>query len=56
LAVARCGGEENMREAMIENGPLWLAIGGLVIGLFFGAIVFRTNFCTMGSVSDTRWP
>jgi len=41
-----------MREAMIENGPLWLAIGGLVIGLFFGAIVFRTNFCTMGSVSD----
>jgi uncharacterized membrane protein YedE/YeeE len=41
-----------MREAMIENGPLWLAIGGLVIGFFFGAIVFRTNFCTMGSISD----
>ncbi|HWV81627.1 MAG TPA: YeeE/YedE family protein [Hyphomicrobiaceae bacterium] len=41
-----------MREAIAENGPLWLAIGGLVIGFVFGALVFRTNFCTMGSVSD----
>jgi uncharacterized protein len=41
-----------MREAIAENGPLWLAIGGLVIGFVFGAVVFRTNFCTMGSVSD----
>jgi uncharacterized membrane protein YedE/YeeE len=41
-----------MREAIVENGPFWLAIGGLVIGFVFGAVVFRTNFCTMGSVSD----
>lgn len=41
-----------MREAIVENGPQWLAIGGLVIGFVFGAVVFRTNFCTMGSVSD----
>ena len=40
------------REAIVAIGPQWLAIGGLVIGFVFGAIVFRTNFCTMGSVSD----
>ncbi len=42
----------SLREAMIENAPQWLAIGGLVIGFLFGAVVYRTNFCTMGSVSD----
>ena len=41
-----------MREAIVAIGPQWLAIGGLLIGFAFGAIVFRTNFCTMGSVSD----
>ncbi len=41
-----------LREAIVAIGPQWLAIGGLVIGFAFGAIVFRTNFCTMGSVSD----
>ncbi len=41
-----------MREMIVENGPQWLAIGGLAIGFVFGAVVFRTNFCTMGSVSD----
>ena len=29
-----------------------VGIGGLVIGLVFGAVVQRTNFCTMGSISD----
>ncbi|MGO9007633.1 MAG: YeeE/YedE family protein [Beijerinckiaceae bacterium] len=29
-----------------------VGIGGLVIGLVFGATVQRTNFCTMGSISD----
>lgn len=43
---------DSLREAMIENAPQWLAIGGLVIGFLFGAVVYRTNFCTMGSVSD----
>jgi uncharacterized membrane protein YedE/YeeE len=41
-----------MREAIVAIGPPWLALGGLIIGFAFGAIVFRTNFCTMGSVSD----
>jgi uncharacterized membrane protein YedE/YeeE len=41
-----------LREAIVAIGPQWLAIGGLIIGFVFGAIVFRTNFCTMGSVSD----
>jgi hypothetical protein len=31
---------------------LIVGIGGLVIGLIFGAVVQRTNFCTMGSISD----
>ncbi len=31
---------------------LTVGIGGLVIGLIFGAVVQRTNFCTMGSISD----
>ncbi|MEQ1611958.1 MAG: YeeE/YedE family protein [Hyphomicrobiaceae bacterium] len=29
-----------------------LPLGGLLIGLMLGAIVFRTNFCAMGSISD----
>jgi hypothetical protein len=49
-----------LREAIVAIGPQWLAIGGLIIGFVFGAIVFRTNFCTMGSVSDIvnlgDWP
>jgi len=27
-------------------------IGGLVVGLVFGAVAQRTNFCTMGAISD----
>lgn len=41
-----------MREFVTQSGPAGLAIGGFLIGLFFGAIVYRTNFCTMGSISD----
>ncbi|PLX38122.1 MAG: YeeE/YedE family protein [Hyphomicrobiales bacterium] len=29
-----------------------VAIAGFIIGLVFGAIVIRTNFCTMGAISD----
>ena len=32
-------------------GP-WLAAGGFIIGTAFGATIFATNFCTMGSLSD----
>lgn len=41
-----------LRETIAENAALWLSLGGLLIGTAFGAIVFRTNFCTMGSISD----
>ena len=29
-----------------------MGIGGFVVGLLFGALTHRTNFCTMGSVND----
>src|SRR5262245_753665 len=41
-----------LRDWITANGPAALALGGLLIGFAFGAIVFRTNFCTMGSISD----
>lgn len=41
-----------LRELVAENGPMALTLGGLVIGFAFGVIVFKTNFCTMGSISD----
>ena len=40
------------RETIIENPGFYLGWGGLLIGTVFGFIVFRTNFCTMGSISD----
>jgi len=41
-----------IREALTSNAPLSLALGGLLIGGLFGAVVFRTNYCAMGSLSD----
>lgn len=41
-----------LRQAFIENAPEYLAISGLLIGFAFGYIAYRTNFCTMGGVSD----
>ncbi len=41
-----------LREVLAENGPMALTLGGLLIGFLFGAIVFKTNFCTMGAISD----
>lgn len=29
-----------------------MGIGGFVVGGLFGALTYRTNFCTMGSISD----
>ncbi len=43
---------EVLREAIGANSGTWLAVGGLIIGFVFGFIVMRTNFCTMGSISD----
>lgn len=41
-----------MREFLVANGPVAMAAGGALVGFVFGWIVFRTNFCTMGSISD----
>ena len=41
-----------LRDAIANNSAAVLAIGGFLIGAVFGAIVLRTNFCTMGSISD----
>lgn len=42
----------SLRDLIATNPAAWLAIGGLIIGMVFGYIVMRTNFCTMGSISD----
>lgn len=41
-----------LRDLIATNPGAWLALGGLLIGTVFGYIVMRTNFCTMGSISD----
>ncbi len=41
-----------LRDLIALHPSAWLAIGGLLIGVMFGFIVSRTNFCTMGSISD----
>jgi uncharacterized protein len=43
---------EALRETVALNGAVWLALGGLVVGGLFGAVVFATNYCAMGSLSD----
>jgi hypothetical protein len=43
---------ELLRAHIQETPAFHLALGGLIIGFVFGFIVFRTNFCTMGSISD----
>jgi uncharacterized membrane protein YedE/YeeE len=41
-----------LRDLVTADAPVWLAVGGLVIGFAFGAIAQKTNFCTMGAISD----
>ena len=41
-----------LRELVSSAAPFYLALGGFLIGTVFGYIVFRTNFCAMGSISD----
>ena len=43
---------ESFRETAIEHAASFVLWGGLLIGAVFGFIVQRTNFCTMGSLSD----
>ncbi len=40
------------REAVTAAPAFYIGWGGLLIGMVFGYIVFRTNFCAMGSISD----
>jgi len=41
-----------LSELLIAHQPLALALGGLLLGFLFGALTYRTNFCTMGAISD----
>src|SRR5712671_7567829 len=42
-----------LRDSITQHGAaVYLALGGLAIGCLFGAVVFATNFCAMGSLSD----
>ncbi len=41
-----------LREVAVESAAFYIGWGGLLIGIAFGFIVYRTNFCTMGSISD----
>ena len=41
-----------IRETIANNAALVLGLGGLLIGFVFGAVVYRTNYCAMGSLSD----
>ena len=43
------GGDEQMEDMEIST---LMGISGLIIGLLFGALTHRTNFCTMGSIAD----
>lgn len=43
---------EAIRELIVSNSAASLALGGGIIGFVFGFVVMRTNFCTMGSLSD----
>jgi uncharacterized protein len=41
-----------LRDSIAQNAQLVLGLGGLLIGFVFGAVVYRTNYCAMGSLSD----
>jgi uncharacterized protein len=41
-----------LRETFSQHSAVALCLGGFLIGMALGAIVTRTNFCAMGSISD----
>jgi uncharacterized protein len=43
-----------IRDLVSQHAEALLALGGLLIGFAFGAVVYRTNYCAMGSLSDIR--
>ncbi|MDX2201740.1 MAG: YeeE/YedE family protein [Hyphomicrobiaceae bacterium] len=42
------------REVLAADAELWLALGGLAVGLAFGAVITRTNYCAMGALADVH--
>jgi len=43
---------EVWKEMVVESPAFYIGWGGFLIGVIFGYIVYKTNFCTMGSISD----
>ncbi len=43
---------EIWREMVLENPAAYITWGGFMIAAVFGYVVYVTNFCTMGSLSD----
>ncbi len=43
---------DGLRNSILDNPNAYMMYGGLLIGTLLGAIVYLTNFCAMGSVSD----
>jgi len=43
---------ENWREIILAAPDFHIGVWGLIIGLIFGFVVNRTNYCAMGAISD----
>ncbi len=43
---------EALRNSLSSHADATLALGGLLVGLAFGAIITRTNYCAMGALAD----
>ncbi len=43
---------DGLRDSILESPSFYMMWGGLLIGTLMGFVVYRTNFCAMGSVSD----
>lgn len=43
---------DSWKMVAVESAAFYVGWGGLLIGIAFGFVVYRTNFCTMGSISD----
>ncbi len=43
---------EVWKDVVLENTGLYVGWLGLILGTIFGYVVYRTNYCAMGSISD----
>ncbi|MCF6321618.1 MAG: YeeE/YedE family protein [Rhizobiaceae bacterium] len=43
---------DTWREIILADPGFYVGIWGLVIGIIFGFVVYRTNYCAMGAISD----